>query len=495
MTSILTLLLGCSGEPAELPSPSLPPQVGQQAPPEVHGPGLDQGQQHPPLPPDNPAWDWDAGGFVSDAQWYGEHGWEGVRMRVAGHLAVAGRDRARLAATQGDFAACRLRYLALDADLAAIPLPEDDWSGQILAALRQAAQRDAEVCGALAEGAPVPASEGLAGLRARALSGETGLDEALEAFSSARSDLAIDDFEDFDDRHRLRVRLFEAYLDSVDPLGFSEPWGYWTGEQVVVQAQAIRRTQGQPLQASAVAVQLQGASDFTVEGLGWLPTGDSLIDVGAQPGPKAIGTLMKLGLDDSDHAAWLATVERSLDEAPSAEIPALVAGHVETLEAYGHGSRFYNIKQLRNEAVRQLSIRGDHDQALLVLEANWPLHNQDWACPNREGILLALKGRLQALAGMAEADATLQASQQAARDFLANIDKAEAGEEVGVRPPMPRLPAGQPEGQGPGPGQRGPGQGPGSQGPGKQGPGPQTPPPRGQPPGRQGKQPGQPPPR
>ena len=44
---------------------------------------------------------------------------------------------------------------------------------------------------------------------------------------------------------------------------------------------------------------------FTVKGLGWLCTGDSLIDVTAQPGPMAIGTLMKLGIEDPEHRPWL----------------------------------------------------------------------------------------------------------------------------------------------------------------------------------------------
>ena len=76
---------------------------GPPGPPPTGGaaPDLDQGQQHPPLPADNPVWDWDAGGFVPEYGWYGEHSWADVRMRVAGHISAAGRDKARLLAEQG----------------------------------------------------------------------------------------------------------------------------------------------------------------------------------------------------------------------------------------------------------------------------------------------------------------------------------------------------------------------------------------------------------
>ena len=51
--------------------------------------------------------------------------------------------------------------------------------------------------------------------------------------------------------------------------------------------------------------------DFTVDGIGALPTGDTLIDTAGHPGPRAIGTLQKLGVDDPVHRPWLEeTVQR-----------------------------------------------------------------------------------------------------------------------------------------------------------------------------------------
>ena len=60
--------------------------------------GVQEGVQHPPIPADSPAWRHDPGGFVPDHNFYGERTWDGVRMRVAGHLSVIERDRARLVA-------------------------------------------------------------------------------------------------------------------------------------------------------------------------------------------------------------------------------------------------------------------------------------------------------------------------------------------------------------------------------------------------------------
>ena len=74
---------------------------------------LDQGQKHPPLPANNPVWNWDAKGFVPDFGWYGEHSWIDVRMRVAGHLSAAGRDKARLYATQSKWGDAATTYQML----------------------------------------------------------------------------------------------------------------------------------------------------------------------------------------------------------------------------------------------------------------------------------------------------------------------------------------------------------------------------------------------
>jgi|GEM_PF-1127721 len=473
----------------------------------------DQGQRHPPLPADNPIWDWDAEGFVPDFGWYGEHSWADVRMRVAGHLATAARDQARVHAEGGAYRTAAESHDALVAMLEGLDVAGSQVATQINGLLIDASRRDAALLRALAEGRPPPVPEsGLAAARARylglALSVEQGADPsalqaelenltvALRTLGEPRSDLDLRGFDDFNDRHALRVRLFEAALDSADPLGLDERWGYWesveVARQVAVLDQAVQALRGDvpPTLSGIVATRWPSAlaererSDdqaprFTAEGLGWLPTGDSLIDVGAEPGPMAIGTLEKLGLDDADHAAFLATQAKVLNgllaSDPSA-VPDQVRALTERFDALGHGSRYYNIKQARSEAVRQLARAGEPLLALAVLRENRPLHHQDWACPNREGILLALEGRLLAEAGQVDDGlAFLARSISAGLAFLADVDAAEASgprggpgrspPQMGNGPSGPQGPGG-PSGHGPpgrpghGPPPRPPNQGP-----------------------------------
>jgi hypothetical protein len=303
---------------------------------------------------------------------------------------------------------------------------------------------------------------------ARALAGE------LPALAEARPELAIDGFQDFRSRHRLRGMLTDAYLDALDPLGLEERWGYWTSGEARRQALLLREA-ARALAGEAPAVpdgllgelpRLAGTSavrwpsllaealhetdmprGFTAEGLGALPTGDTLVDTAGWPGPRAIGKLSRLGLEDPAHFARLKEVARSLDDALAedpAQVPARLAPFLAELDAYGHGSRYYNLKQARNEAVRVLARRGRPDLALGVLAGNFPLHAQDWACPNREGILRAIEGRLLAESGdSAGAERAWKASLAAAGTFLAAVDDAAS------HPPVP--PPGPPSGPPPGP--------------------------------------------
>ena len=478
----LIALLAC--DPAE------PAQPAQPAP--VTTEDLDQGQQHPPLPADNPVWSRDVGGFVPEYRWYGEHSWADVRMRVAGHLSAAGRDRARLAAERGDYATASQHYADLVATLEAIPSQRGGISEQINALLLDAARRDAALTAALASGTPPPIPDsGLSAIRGRVLGlaqrHAGGADVSAEAAAlmadlrphlTPRADLDLDAFEDFNARHALRVRLFAVYLDSLDPLGLSERWGYWEADEVVRQARVLGLTlsalgggdapagalEGSPPPLDSVpplrwpsvlaeALRSPGqAPDFTVAGIGALPTGDTLIDSGGHPGPRAIGTLQKMGIDDPAHRPWLEETTRALDAAlgePQQVVRLVRAGTTE-LNRYTHGSRYYNVKQLRNAGVRQLARAGAYAEAAALLSDNWPLHHQDWACPNRAGILRALEGRLLAEAGDPRADEVLG---QALAEGQAFLDKVSAAAQRPNR--------GQPPGQPPG----GPGGGPARPGP------------------------------
>jgi hypothetical protein len=512
---VIALLLACTGS-----EPTIEATPAEEAVPIEN---LDQGQQHPPLPADNPAWEWDAGGFVGDFGWYGEHSWADVRMRVAGHLSAAGRDLARLKAQQGDYAGAAQAYQQLAGSLHAIPTPDDGSAAQINALLLSAAQRDAATLTALAAGQAPPEGEGLAGLRSqyyglaqRHAAGEdvsreaVALQDALKPHLEPRPDLDLDSFTDFTARHALRVRLFAAYLDSLDPLGISERWGYWESDEIARQAlligaaaEALGGKHWSDLASDALVGTEVPAGDllrypsvladalvsrdqvpvFTAEGLGWLPTGDSLIDLAGHPGPRAIGTLQKMGLDDPKHRAWLDETASALNA--QRDDPAAVARigreAVVWLDEHSHGSRFYNVKQARSDLVRQLARGGHFDLAASVLADNRPLHNQDWACPNRAGILSAIEGRLLAEAGDPQAATVLQRALTEGQAFLADVDRAESQEGYGLKPP----------GMG---GQRGKSGTPGANGPPGPPPGGAGSPagvrPRGHPPGQP---PGQPP--
>ena len=65
----------------------------------------------------------------------------------------------------------------------------------------------------------------------------------------------------------------------------------------------------------------------------------------------------------------------------------------------------------------------------------FPLHHQDWACPNREGILLAIGGRLLVLAQSSQAQQVLQKSLDVGKDFLQKVDEAEQGRRNKPVPP------------------------------------------------------------
>jgi hypothetical protein len=324
---------------------------------------------------------------------------------------------------------------------------------------------------------------GLAGLRERWLRAASratlpsseelrALQTALEPHLVPREDLALDGFDNFQDRHALRARLWATWADAIDPLSDHGPWGYWEADDAALEAwslglaagflggedwslraeKAFGVTLSKPSTrqgpthrwASLLAEQLRSEdpAHFSAEELGALPTGDSLIDVAGSPGPRAIGTLERLGIDDPAHRARLERHATALNAAlldrPETVID-LVRALAGSLDALDHGSRFYNVKAARNAGVRQLARRGHPDLARALVRDQFPLHHQDWACPNRAGILQTLDARLLLAEGrVPEALSRLDEANATAATFLAQIAAAEAagpGRGPGARPP------------------------------------------------------------
>ena len=186
------------------------------------------------------------------------------------------------------------------------------------------------------------------------------LQEEIETRFAKPTVSAIDDFDNFTDRHKLRTELFRAYAQSLDPLLPSDlRWGYWRPEEIQRQAssllmalETLKQKYEQPNPSQNAIVQdwwlsnnasvLSGVFyerlnelhtqqaifspsyfsyrlrdqqlDLSPEQLYRLPIRDSIIDVGGQPGPMGIGTLMKLDVSDTEHNAWLVNYGKQLSE-------------------------------------------------------------------------------------------------------------------------------------------------------------------------------------
>ena len=288
---VLGWLVGCST------NESIPVEPKVEAP-AADVIGVATGVKHPPIPADSPAWRHDPGGFVPDFNFYGERSWDDVRMRVAGHIAVIERDRARLVASTGQYEQAARIYSELAKTLTAMIPAKGGASVAIPSLARDAALRDAALMRGLQAGNVPTSDSGIAGIRSHFLSHRRSGTLTPEVAKELRSSLsavaeqtpvpAIDGFEDFDDRHALRVRLWELYLDGVDPIEIHEPWGYFDG---LARSTSVARLDAEIASAGGLPVPSKpsAVAQFTLEGAGGMPTGDSLIDVGGQPGPKAIG--------------------------------------------------------------------------------------------------------------------------------------------------------------------------------------------------------------
>ena len=134
-------------------------------------------------------------------------------------------------------------------------------------------------------------------------------------------------------------------------------------------------------------------------------------------------------MDDPKHRQWLEDTVYVLNARMQDEpggILSIIHTRSAHLDGMGHGSRYYNIKQLRNETVRQLANARHFAFARQALQMNFPLHHQDWECPNREGILMAIDGRLAAMGRAAEAADQLSRARALTDAFLTKVKAAEA---------------------------------------------------------------------
>lgn len=506
---MILFLLGCTitSPPTDTPTTTNnTPPISQ---PTNALPNMDQGQQHPPIPADNPMWNWDAKSFVPDYGWYGEHNWADVRMRAVGHIAVIYRDMAKERTTVQDWNTAAKTYHELATELDKISTKESASAEEIRKILLDMANRDAQIVeslGHLDKNSTLSTSilfpetpvdsivhwriEYWKLLAQPDVSKAKEIQQALLPFLDLRTDLAIDGFQDFANRHRLRSQLFTAYVATEDPILLGDyRWDYWRPEEIQRQALALGLalelmggdswqgyaqdwwTHEEPLAIHMQKIQKQIATgdtmfdkitypsvfseflldtnnktNYTIAEFGRLPTGDSLIDVAGQPGPLAIGSLLKLDVTDPSHASWIESVVAKIEQSSSAEeILHHCQDGIAYLEAQAYGSKFYNIKQMRNACTRHLAKMSFYKEAHSVYQPNLALHHQDWACPNREGLVLAILGRLQISApdSRQQGIETLERAKQATLLFLQNTELAQAGTLTEPKPPfMKHVPVG-----------------------------------------------------
>ena len=108
-------------------------------------------EKHPPIPADNPIWEWDAKNFVPDFGWFGEHSWMDVRMRVVGHISAAGRDLVRYHVQQGDFIRAKEEAENIISILKNIPKKQTGFSAEIHDILLNGFIRDAQWIGVISD--------------------------------------------------------------------------------------------------------------------------------------------------------------------------------------------------------------------------------------------------------------------------------------------------------------------------------------------------------
>ena len=387
----------------------------------------------PMIPAHQAEWLVDPPAFVDDPAFYGEVSWDDVRGRVLQHQVIILRDAARLAASGGDLKRAAERYREAVRWVEAHPIQSG--VGQALyIILLDGLRRDLALTEALATGAPPPVpSSGIARLRALMLAGEDEARLTAESKTLLFEPLDPGAFGDFQDRHALRIALVKAATDALDPLAFVSTWGPWEPDSRTQTVTAILAAaagpSSLPRHQRAAALQPRAPARFTAEGLGALPTGDTWVDTGGEPGPRAIGRLEVLSLDDPEHKARLEAAAARLQEALTRDprtVPDALAPLLDFLRATPYTSRYYNIKAARDEAIRQLARQGAPDVAVQILDQSFPLHAQDFACPNRAGILMGLRGRLLAIAGDPGAEDALSAALREGAAFWDQIDRADA---------------------------------------------------------------------
>ena len=384
-----------------------------------------------------------AAGYRPAPAEYGEPDWDHVRLIVAEHLALAGRDLSRQSASRGDWKECARRYLEAASSVESVPLTKPAVTpvrDVLLAGLR----RDAAVCDALASGRPPATSAGFTGFRSRYFGlvqrAEHG-DDVRDAAESIGQELDAATAGSLAEEAppasaapaAQALWLARRWDDTVDPLVVSEPWGPWTvderprqirGLRVAIDALAAGESTGLHLRpAAALARQ---ATDWSTEEFVRTPLADAWGDVGGFAIPHAIRRLQESAAEAEARAAGLKPLLERWPTTREGELPRAVAGAITRYQALPEGLRYFYTLSVQNAAVRQLARDGHFLLAAEIVASQRPARALDWYAPDRAAVILALEGRLRVLAADKEAEARLRASIAESRAFLAFIDRCQA---------------------------------------------------------------------
>ncbi len=433
--------VGCKGKPKAPPkevkmaeSAPAPPPPPAKLPVEAVWGGT--------VPADDPRWNAPDGYRHTPAD-YGEPDWDHVRMHALVHVSIAGRDRARARAASSDFDACADRYRAAESVLRSTTLANPAVT-PVRDVLADGLARDAAVCEALHREMPpvVPASGGLEMYRARFLGlyvrAEKGQDvrrpastlsDELSRAAQKSGTLPWHAPEAERDPAKLSLALAQVWVDTVDPIAITEPWGAWSAKERPRQVAALRDAVTAAASGNTKRLHVLPATllepqlpAWTVDEFALTPVADAAYDMLGFAAPHVVPRLTVGAADDPEWRAWLESKLRVYAQMRSGEVPRAVKSAVADLEGHPDKSRYFNVIGFQDAAIRQLARGGHYREAREVVKAQSPLRGLDWYMPDRGAVLLAIDGRLAVLSGDPQGEKRLAASIEESKAFLAYID-------------------------------------------------------------------------
>lgn len=369
---------------------------------------------------------------------YGEPTWDHVRLIVAEHLALTGRDLARQSASRGDWKECAKRYLEAATTVAAVPLANAAVT-PVREVLVAGLRRDAALCDSLATARPPVDSLGFTGFRARYFHlvqrAEHGDDVRDAAESLGRELDAAADGSLAEEAPKASAApavqalwLARRWDDSVDPLVISEPWGAWTVAERPRQIRGLRVAIDALASGESTGLYLRPAAALSRQATNWstaefvrAPLPDAWGDVGGFAVPHVVRRLEESEAEARARATGLEPLLERWPTTREGELPRAVAGAVASYETLPEGLRYSYTLSVQNAAVRQLARDGHFLLAAEIVSKQAPPRTLDWYAPDRAAVILGLEGRLRVLAADKDAEGRLRAAIAESQAFLAFI--------------------------------------------------------------------------